>query len=52
MLVQRRGHADTTLTVHYLSSQELVRSDAQWPPVHREGVAGVGALECLEKLRS
>lgn len=36
----------------HLSSQQLVGRDAQRPPVHRKRVAGVGALEGLEKFRS
>lgn len=37
--------------VCYLSSEKLICCDAQRPPINREGVAGVRALEGLKQLR-
>ena len=36
----------------HLAPEQLVGRDAQRPPVHVEGVAGVGALKGLEQLWS
>lgn len=41
-----------TYTWLYLSSQKFVCCDTQRPPVNRKGVARVGALKGLKKLRS